>query len=254
MKKIIIIFAAAVFLFVLSIQQSAAGTYIDPQTGHDDYAAGNCIMVTTRAEADNNHVYTLNPDNTIMLNFYYSAYWSRNARCDELQFHVDHNTTGAVLINWLDSVARSWYDNIGSSHYKHQTVSTSRHEWFFVNEDGIHRIPDWLTALSWGLLINDRYSIPANHTTDFYDSVTIGAPLNFSEGQYADKIHDIWLEGDDDYSTLPERIEEEINLVKAQANVFNTCTFSWYSAYPGNPWRNLFDWTWMLHNPGCPLA
>lgn len=260
MKKLTTISAIVVFLFTFTANSSVASTYIDPETGHDNYSAGNCIMVTTREEADNNHVYTLNPDNTIYLNFLYTAYWDRNARCDELQFHVDHNTPQVRLANWLDSVARSWYDNISSTHYNHQTISTSRHEWFYVDEAGLHRIPDWLTATSWGLLISDRYSIPANHTIDFYDSVTITAPLNFSDGQYTDKINAIWKENDRNFSSIPSLLADEVNFMLNRGDgeepykweIFDDCGYEYLSS--GDEYGNLLDWSWMLRNPGCPLA
>ncbi|EKE22258.1 MAG: hypothetical protein ACD_7C00013G0002, partial [uncultured bacterium] len=251
MKKIILFSFLTLALFLLSSQASLAGTWKSPNPPFtDDLMAGNCILVNTVAEKDATHVYTLNPDNTIDINQSYHERWDRNARCDEIQFHVDYSTPISRLNSWLDSVAFSWYENIGTTHFKGQTVSTSRHEWFFVDQNGIHRIPDWLTGLSWGLLIGDRISIPAAHTEAFYEKVAIGTPLNFGEGQYADKIHDIWLEGDEDFSALPASMQEELNTVIAQADVFNECAFEWTSVFPGNPWNSLFDWSWMQRNTG----
>jgi len=143
MKKIIVISAVAVFLFVLSAHSSAASTWKSPYAPFtDDLKAGNCTLVNTVAEKDSTHVYTLNPDNTYNLNWAYWERWRRNARCDELQFHVDHSTPISRLNSWLDEVAYGWYADIGNTHFKGQTVSTSRHEWFFVDQNGIHRIPD----------------------------------------------------------------------------------------------------------------
>lgn len=186
--------------------------------------------------------------------------WDRNARCDELQFHVDHNTPLDRLRSWLGEVARGWYQNIGSTHFKDQTISTSSHEWFLVKDGVLRRIPDWLTAVSWGLLIDDRISIPYQLNTEFYNLVTIGPPLNFGDGPYADKIHAIWKEEDREYPELPSALEYEINRIgfwqysemRRSGNLFTNCTYQSY--YSRDPYANLLDWTWMLRNPGCPLA
>jgi len=254
MKKTLLFTAIAVLGLIVIAQKTDAATYLDPTDPTQSYQAGDCAMVSTRVEATGGKVYTLNPDHTKLLNTAYHEYWDRNARCDELQFHVDHGTTLARLRTWLGEVAVGWYKNVGATHFKNQTISTSRHEWFYIDEDGAHRIPDWLTALSWGLLIEDRLSIWPVNTNNFYNNVTIAEPLYFSDGHYADKISGIWKNNDRDFSLLPSRLAEEIETVVRQSNAFTACTFSWYSAFPGNPWDNLLDWSWMLHNSGCPLA
>lgn len=74
MKKYIILSAVIVFTFLLTAQPSEAGTYLNPYTFKDEYAAGSCVMVNNRTEADANHVYTLNPDHTVNLNTAYHDY------------------------------------------------------------------------------------------------------------------------------------------------------------------------------------
>ncbi|MBU0706935.1 hypothetical protein KKG41_01025 [Patescibacteria group bacterium] len=252
MKKLLIFTIILFFAAVLTPQADAA-TWKDRIFPAEPYMAGDCFMVDQPSEADETHVYTLNPDNTNELSMSYLMRWRRNARCDELQFHVDHNTPLSRLNAWLDEIAYGWYANISTSHLKHQTVSTTRHEWFYIGDNGIHRIPDWLTGLSWGLLIGDRISIPSNHTEQFYNTVALGTPLSFNDGTYASEIDSIWHDGITDYSDLPDSMVEEIDLVMGQMNPFTDCSFGW-GAFPGNPWRNLFDWSYMLRNPGCALA
>ena len=213
MKKIISVTSILFVLFLVSVKQSNASPWIPPQgLGTEFLEAGDCILVNTVAEKDANHVYTLNPDNTRAINQSYVMRWSRNARCDEIQFHVDHNTPISVLNNWLDNVAYGWYANLGSTHFKGQTVSTSRHEWFYVDQNGIlQRIPDWLTSLSWGLLVSDRLSVSPYHADKFYEFVTIGPPLGFNDGQYAVIINNIWKNGSTDYTGLPPRLADEFS-------------------------------------------
>lgn len=253
MKKLLFI-TVIVGLGLLVGQSVEAATWKDPADPSEPYKAGDCTMVSTRAEATAGKVYTLNPDNTYQLSLAYHQRWDRNARCDELQFHVDHSTPLVRLQTWLDDVAYGWYANIGSTHYLHQTISTARHEWFFVDTDGIHRIPDWLTALSWGLLVEDRLSVPAHHTERFYASVTIAAPLNFSAGQYADEIHSYWKGGVTDYSGVPARMASDIES-RAVCNpaycisIFESCSYG--LQFAADPYYNLLDWRWMYSNPGC---
>ncbi|MDP3964784.1 MAG: hypothetical protein Q8Q20_03985 [bacterium] len=243
------------FLLILP-NMSEAIVYDLPSNPEMDYKAGNCVMVNNRSETNANKVYTLNPAHTVLLNAAYVEYWSRNARCDELQFHVDHNTTLTRLRSWLGQVSTAWFQNIGATHYKHKTVSTLEYEWFYIDSEGAHRIPDWLTALSWGLLVEDRLSISSPLTNAFYDNVPMADPLNFADGVYADKMNAIWKSQDHDYSSLPGRMASEITrLVDSPepfTSVFESCQYQIRNS--GDPWYHLMDWSWMLRNPGCPLA
>ncbi|MFA6392248.1 MAG: hypothetical protein WCW66_05915 [Patescibacteria group bacterium] len=256
MKKISFGIAICAFVLFQLSQPAQAKIWRSPSYPYGDLVVGHCILVDTISEADDTHVYTLNPDNTTAINFEYYEHWNRNARCDELQFHVDHNTPIIRLREWLRGVAIGWYQNIGTSHFKNQTVSTPSHEWFFIDEAGAHRIPDWLTALSWGLLMYDRISIGLPVSGDFHKYVKFSTPLNFGDGNYADKVSSIWLENDTDYSTLPNRLVEEINRKDADSSypVLGNGVCTYPGTYPGDPYRALLDWGWMLRNPGCPMA
>lgn len=253
MKFVMYLAFGLLALFPAAVQ---AGTYLDGQGNPLTVGFNDCIMVDTMAEADTTHIYTLNPDNTNNLDLYYNRYWGRSARCDELQFHIDHNTPIYRLRDWLNGVANSWYQNIGATHYNHQTVSTARHEWFYIDENGAHRIPDWLTAMSWGLLIKDRLSIPIDVTDLFYNNVTFTAPMQFNDGQFADEIYSLWKENNPDYSTLPKTMQTEIDgfidgsSSMFDAGIFRDCSLAW----PRGAYQDLLDWRWMLSNPGCSLS
>lgn len=206
MKKLFLFSAILVGLGLVALAQPAeADTYPSK--------AGDCWLVDQRSEADSTHVYTLNHAHTIELNMLYYENWRRNARCDELQFHVDHNTSKERLDLWLKEVAWGWYQNIGVTHFNHQTVSTSRHEWFYIDESGAHKILDWPTQMSWGMLLGDRISIPTSHTEAFYDYVTIGAPLSYTEGTYFSEVQEIWDGGIvvESSETIPQVLLDEIN-------------------------------------------
>lgn len=260
MKKLLILTFIISGCLLLLPNLTKAGTYEDPNDPNEVYKAGECIMVDTRSEADSSHVYTLDPGHTKQCNDKYVNNWRRNARCDELQFHVDHGTSLSRLQSWLVGVAKSWYSDIGTTHFKHQTISTSNtvnHDaaWFYVDADGIHRIYDWLTALSNGLIVGDRLSIPADHTTVFYELVTIGTPLGFNDGQYATKIDTIWHEEDRDFSILPTPMADELNyyvIESSSQSVFEECQLYCRPYVDGH--AALLDWDWMQRNPGCPLA
>jgi len=256
MKKIILL-SMLIGAFCLIVQPAMAGMYREPSYPYDyGYKAGNCIMVDQESEADSTHVFTLNPDNTVTINQEYYIRWGRNARCDEIQFHVDHNTPISTLSAWLNEVEVSRYQNMAASAYEGNTVSTSRHHWYFIQNGIAHRIYDWPTAMAWGVLLEDRRSIPAVHTGSFYQYVTVGEPLNFTEGLYYEKINAIWKEGDRDYSSLPTRLAWAVRTTSGQCKsytcAFDDCQYQYH--FPGDPYPNLLDWNWMAYNPGCPLA
>ncbi len=260
MKKIILL-SMIVGTFCLVAQPVMSRTYREPNYPYDwEYKAGNCIMVDQESEADATHVYTLNPDNTYLLNFEYYRRWGRNARCDELQFHVDHNTTRSRLVEWLNEVEASRYQNMAASRYEGNTVSTNRHEWYFIKDGVAHRIYDWVTGLSWGLLVDHRKSIPYANMGAFYDNVSFGDPLNYTEGNFYEEINAIWKDGERDFSNLPTLMAEEIEYWINEGlyspgnyhSIFEHCSFIWRC--PGDSYGHLLDWGWMARNPGCPLA
>lgn len=247
MIRTIILGNLALLSFSLALPIQAA-TYED--ANGISLLIGSCTLVSTRPEADATHVYTLNPDHTIQLDQAYLDFLSRNARCDELQFHVDHATTLERLRLWLGDTALKVFIDGAPTRLEGQTVSTSRHEWFFLTNGTLHRIPDWLTALSWGLLMTDRQSIPMHLTTAFYDTMAVGEPLNFSRGPYATTIHRIWKEGLTNYSSLPKRLAAEISAFTENSsyeNAFLTNVYVPRSAH--DAYANLLDWSWMEANP-----
>lgn len=238
----------ALFGALLTVSVARATNY--PDAHGMPLKVGVCALVNTKSEEDATHVYTLNPDNVRAINALYRLYFFRDARCDEQQFHVDHNTSLSKLETWLSVKLKSRFQ---SGQYNGQTISTGRREWFYIDNGQARRIPDWLTALSHGLLVADRLSWPKDRS--FYGNVKIGKPLDFTSGQYAEKINAVWKNGDRDYAVLPTRLATDIqSLVDRQepyTSVFAGCTF--FSAR-GDRRGELLDWSWMLHNPGCALA
>lgn len=243
----------SVLAFALFTTTVQAKTYTAPD-GKSDVTISGCVLVDTSSEKDSTHVYTLNPDHVWQLRLLYLTHWNREPRCDELQFHVDHNTTLSRLSTWLRDTAYTWYRQLGSTHFNNQTVSTGKHEWFFVQNGVLRRIPDILTGWSWGLLAEDRLSIPNDHTDYFYAHTMLGSPLNFSGGSYTSTIHSIWKDGNRDYSSLPVKLRESIDtLVSGYADIMNLC--GWHGASSTDrSFGDLYDWSWMQRNPGCPLA
>lgn len=194
-----------------------------------NYAAGDgkpilvgiCALVDTKSQEDSTHVYTTNPDYVQRIGVLYVRYFFRNPRCDELQFQIDHNNSLAKIEAWLSSRVAA---RLASGYYNGQTISTDKHEWFLMENSQAHRIPDWLTALSNGLLIDDRLSFYNGMTTTFYANAKIGQPVQFNDGTYATTIVSIWKNSDRDYSALPTRMATEINTLADSLSVFTTCT------------------------------
>ena len=244
--------------FGLAAQPVAASAYpTSPYDSSSPYKIAGCVMVNTQAEMDSSHVYTLAPDVLYDPNNSYRELWNRNARCDELQFHASHGTSNQRLRAWLVDVAKGWFRNIGTSHLKGQTVSTSRHEIFFIDQNGAHRIYDWPTAMSWGLLIADRVSISDALKEPFYTTASFGTPLNFHDGRYRDAFHDVWRDGERELTVFPDRMADEIEMLMGNENnvqatsreVFQDCSYVYSS--PGDPYGALFDWDWMGLNESC---
>lgn len=232
-------------------------TPVQARTATDDEGApivvGGCTLVTTQAEADATHVYTLNPTHVQRLNYLYFRLWGRNARCDELQFHVLHNTTTTRLRSWLNELAFSRYRSIGTSHLVGTTIGNNG--MYLVKRNGIHKVPDLLTAFSWGLLPEDRFSIPLEQRTTFNAVVTKGAPLAFSKGPYADKIFAIWKNGDRDFSSLPARLAARMeNYVNGYPKIMSSCPTSCLSSTDRNCESPFFDWSWTHLNTGYKLC
>lgn len=248
MKKpfLLSIIISAGVLFLLS-NAASADTYRSPYYPYEKgYKAGDCIMVDDRSEADATHVYTLNPSHTVNLNNSYYLYWNRNARCDELQFHVDHNTSDKKLRAWLGKKSVAWFKNLKVSPLEGTTISQGT-GWFLIKDGKTRKIPDWLTGLSWGLVIWDKRTIGEPLRAAFTQYVKSGAPLDFNDGPNADKIRTIWKDGDRDFSLLPERLASEIT---NSLTFFTECRAN---LGHGDPRDRPLNWDWMLRNPGCPL-
>lgn len=251
MKKLLVLVTVLVGLVGVANVTKAA-------TWKDDnlkpITSGGCTLVDKKSEANKTQVYTLNPDNTVKLGILYLNYWNRDARCDELQFHVDHNTSQARLRQWLMNTVIGWFKNVKTSPLEGKTVSTAKDEWFLIRNGSAQRIPDQPTAFAWGLLIGDRFPIQLDLTNDFYKYVKIGAPLNYNTGAYQQIITSIWRNGSQDYSSLPPRMVEEIKTF----GQFKSCVMYYQDVYNMSEWddayRAFLDWRWKRFNSGCPLA
>lgn len=251
MNKLTILFS---IIFGLGLATSVEATTIKDRYG-DPVVVSGCTLVSTQDEADAMHVYTLNVANVQDINSKYHSQWGRNARCDELQYHVLHNTTQRRLREWLNTVAFSWYRSIGTSRLVGTTIGNEG--MFLVQRDGIHRVPDLLTAFSWGLISWDRFSLPRDQRTTFNAVVAMGDPLEFSDGPYAEKIRAVWQDGDRDFSTLPTRLADALDTyVNGYPKILSSCpTYKLGGTDRGQ--YTYFDWQWTKANPGyllCPAA
>lgn len=233
----------------LCVPNARAGYY--PDNDGTPLKVGDCTLVNDKSQASDTQVYTLSPSDVVSIYYKYFQYFRRPARCEELQFHVDHNNSVKKVEKWL---LKTVTNRIKSGYYNGNTVVTkTRSEWFWVENNVAHRIPDWLTGLSNGFIISDHILLSATLSNLFYHNVAIGAPVAFGDGAYADKITSIWKNGDRDYTSLPQRLAEEISLRESKSNVFTQCVYRSYYSYDQR-YEVSLDWSWMLHNPGCILA
>jgi hypothetical protein len=245
MKKILF-FPLILVLLALPLKIEA-GTYPTGQFDDTPLKAGNCTMVNTEAEKSVTTVYTLNPDHTRSLAYQYRNVWHREARCDELQFHVDHNTTINCLRLWLIEVEKERYRNMGTSIYNGQTMSTPRYDWFLIKDGKRYHIPDLPTAYAWGLLVQDRISVSSFLTDYFYEHVEDGGALNYTDGQYFEQIDDVWRNLNFSQSTFPTRLQEELETQFSQ-NAFtyiNPCSIDLYIR---GAYCKLLDFGWTSQN------
>lgn len=255
MNNRIILATTSFLLFgTLLFTQDAKANFYPSYDGETPLKVGDCTLVDDKSEASATQVYTLNPTYVEQISGKYWTYFRRNARCDELQFHVDHNTPVRKLEKWL---LKTVTNRIQSGYYNGNTVTTrSRHEWFWVENNVAHRIPDWLTGLSNGFLLSDRIILSEALSGLFYKHIPIGMPIAFGDGPYAEKITSSWKNGDRDYSTLPSRIADDIRYLTdvdpPYKSVFSSCTFVERNRL--DAYGDFLDWSWMLRNPGCALA
>ncbi len=243
MRRLVIIVSA--MLFVLSLAVSPSVLLSAPQTGLTGNRIGGCAMVAKRAEAGPSTVFTKNIRHARSVNQAYQRIWGRNARCDELQLHENRSTKITDLYNWLRAIALARYRSIGTSSLEGRTVSTARHEWFLVQRGVLRKIPDWPTALAWGLALSQRTSIPAGMTEAFYGSVTVGEPLRFADGPYMRTVEALWKRRSQDFTALPLAVASEVMRLVREADIFNTNRYE-----PRNAaFARLLDWRWLTGNP-----
>lgn len=212
-----------------------------------------CTLVNKQREADATHVYTKNVELTRAINQLYRQLFYRRASCGELQFHALHATSTKKLTAWMLKKSTAWFRSVAGTVYQNRTVSTDRGDWFFLSNGVAKKIPDWLTAVSWGLLMEDRIELPSVLTDLFYANVPFSALLNFSDGPYAATTRSLWLDGTTDTSALPARLAAEVATFRdgngwpSAFHVFESTSYIKRSA--SDPYATLLDWTWLAGNP-----
>ena len=189
------------------------------------------------------------PDNAIKdavenFNNIYVDMWDRPIKCNELIFHLDHNTPHDRLRNWLRTESESNFtqDFIDIYEgYNGSTISTSLkiprtsypNSFYLLTEHNRYLVPDYPTSLSWGLLISDRIGIRGQVSEYIFSHFPNGGMLEYAEGPYYQEIQTYWDTGVID-ETLPESLIQELEIYGVYLR----------GTMPIGPYRILFDWSW----------
>lgn len=195
------------------------------------------------------------------INRLYFNEWGRDARVDELQFHVDHVASHAVLTAWLEDNPQApctLYNaacryNVGTEQIDRlagHTVSTDAHEFFFIKDGKRWVIPDFPTMNAWGLLFNDRWSTIGPATAYLKSHYPLGGTLNYADGVYHDEIQTYWSGRDG--NAVPETLPEAMQDLFVQTMDSNVIYGDWHwlgvqtsSSWVGYSYNNLLDWSYL---------
>src|SRR5690606_14393741 len=147
------------FLLLLSVSiavwpKTTLAVYVDPVT-HEPIMTNGCVLTPDPAQKNAHTVYTLNISLTQDIDRAYYEWWGRYARCDELQFHAEHNTPWARVNSWLSKTQIQRYkDHVytGGLFKTHaQGTFSDAKIWRIINGKR-QRVYDWPTQMAWGFL------------------------------------------------------------------------------------------------------
>ncbi len=247
--------AVLLCIFVVTVSAVAFGipavaaTHLD--ANGNPIVLGPCTAVSTRIEADATHVFTRKPKPLQQLWALYRQYRGSDPTCAELQLVTNNKMSAGRLRTRLIANATKEFRALGTSRYEGQTVSTARHEWYLVRQGTLHHIPHWPTSLSWGLLIDDRRTIPEALTTTFYANATVSTPLQYRDGPFHAVIEDVWKREATDYTArLPQLLADEVARLRENPSFDNIFEATQYvNRVPEDPRATLLDWSWLAGNP-----
>lgn len=233
MKKLLILLP--LFLVAVLVAPKAAdAVYIDSVTHEPitlDYGH-NCTLTPNPSEKSSTIVYTLNIALTNRINYEYYKYWGRYARCDELQWHAEHNTEFNRLTRWLQQVQiqrynNHEYDGLFRTDDIRRGADPVYATWRLINGKR-QRVYDWPTQIAWGYVWEDGRGVPNELIEYFYAAYPEIEPLQYSEGPYIEQFNDAWHNFNPNVD-MPQRLLDEVI-----ANGFNSNRYFFF--------RNPCDW------------
>lgn len=165
------------------------------------------------------------PDNAIKdavknLNDIYVEMWDRPINYNELIFHLSHSTPHDVLRNWLRTESERIFTQDFIDIYKGyngKTISTPHKDpptsypnsFYLLTSHNRYLAPDYPTALSWGLLIEDRTDVRGDVARYIFSHFPRDGLLQYTEGPYYQEIQAYWDTGVIG-EALPERLKQEL--------------------------------------------
>lgn len=171
------------------------------------YVAGCSIWAETFDEVNN-------------INNIYREIRGNNARCDELDFHVQHVTPHDVLRNWLTEtlgikVLSASVVNVNVGDLEGKTILDRSNGKLYLIKDGArHWAPDVLTMASHGLIYEDGIVLENYQVS----SIVLGYQLKYWEGKYYRTIEVVLREGNKEaIRFLPARLNEEVEKLADRA-------------------------------------
>ncbi|MFA6198280.1 MAG: hypothetical protein WC734_03965 [Patescibacteria group bacterium] len=210
MKKLLVLFTVLVGL--VGLVKPSQAVYTDPITREPiSLYFSKCVLTPDPAQKNATTVYTLNIDMARKIESAYLEWWNRAPRCDEVQYHIEHNTTIIKLSSWLSKVEIQrfkdhTYDGLVKTHA--QGTYGDAKTWRLINGKR-QRVYDWPTQMAWGFVSADLKPINIQLSNEFFAAYPEIAPLKYSDGPYKTQVDTVWKTGATDINA-PARLKTEL--------------------------------------------
>jgi len=180
----------------------------------------------------------------------YMQIWHRHARCDEVRFHLDHGTSREKLEAWLQQVK---VQKLGEAYGNNTFIAPSTGNlnndatWWLDTSGVAHRVYDWPSMMSWGLLLEDTYSMPAEELGFWNRVVPKGSIMDYTTGPYYEQVQNYW--DDSTYVPIvPQAIKDDLyanghthwGFLKYDLEGINKCN-TWF---PSRTIYKYLDWSY----------
>ncbi len=142
----------------------------------------------------------------------YLEYFGRQARCDELEFHLQHNTSHEDLITWMmEQEDYTWWSNLITTYEGEAIYGSVSKDVYYVKDGLLYSVPDLMTAYAWKIH-PDEIIKNEDIDDDNYSTVWANAnELKFWGGSIYKKVKKAATKGKDISLTKYPDLETYIN-------------------------------------------